>query len=85
MITNDGRHLVVRGEFLVFLILYSLYEQGTLRGMDQHVNIVVEECYERVYKADSSVAFVPLGLYLVRGDNVYVPLFLNPFHLTNKQ
>ena len=38
--------------------------------MDQFINIVIEECYERVYKIDRSVTFVPLGLYLVRGDNV---------------
>lgn len=42
---------------------------GTLRGFDQAINLVLEDCHERVYSG-TGVERVPLGLYLVRGDNV---------------
>ncbi len=42
---------------------------GILRSFDQFSNIVLEECVERVV-VDSSYADVPLGLYVVRGENV---------------
>jgi U6 snRNA-associated Sm-like protein LSm8 len=45
---------------------------GSLRGFDQHLNLVLEACAERVYHSDSGVETVPLGLYVVRGDNVNV-------------
>ncbi|KAI9599218.1 hypothetical protein BDF19DRAFT_381706, partial [Syncephalis fuscata] len=43
---------------------------GILRGFDQTTNIIMERCYERVFSADEGVEVVPLGLYVVRGDNV---------------
>lgn len=48
-----------------------LHVQGFLRGADQVINIVLEECQERIY-SDSGVEQVPLGLFIVRGDNVAV-------------
>ena len=42
---------------------------GILRSFDQFSNIVLEECVERVV-VDSSYADVPLGLYVIRGENV---------------
>lgn len=44
--------------------------QGYLRGFDQTVNLIVDECHERVYSQSAGVEQVPLGLYIIRGDNV---------------
>ena len=44
---------------------------GTLRGVDQVTNIVLDKCHERVY-SEAGVEQVPLGLFIVRGDNVAV-------------
>ena len=46
--------------------------QGILRGYDQTVNLILDECHERVYNTDKGVDRVTLGLYIIRGDNVYV-------------
>ena len=43
---------------------------GTLRGFDQQTNLIVENCHERVYSTENGVEMAPLGLYVVRGDNV---------------
>jgi U6 snRNA-associated Sm-like protein LSm8 len=43
---------------------------GHLRGFDQQTNLIVENCHERVYSLESGVEMAPLGLYVVRGDNV---------------
>ena len=43
---------------------------GTLRGFDQAINIILEESHERVFSSTGCVEQVPLGLYIVRGDNV---------------
>ncbi|KAI3419658.1 U4/U6-U5 snRNP complex subunit lsm8 [Globodera pallida] len=45
---------------------------GLMKGFDQTVNVVLEDSHERVYSLDSGVAQIPLGLYIVRGDNVAV-------------
>jgi len=45
---------------------------GTLRGFDQVVNVILEDCRERVYSSESGVEEAPLGLYVIRGDNVCV-------------
>jgi U6 snRNA-associated Sm-like protein LSm8 len=42
---------------------------GTLRGFDQAVNLILDECHERVYKPDG-IESEALGLYVIRGDNV---------------
>ena len=42
---------------------------GTLRSFDQFANIVLEGAVERII-AGSSYSDIPLGLYIVRGENV---------------
>ncbi|KAJ1636136.1 U6 snRNA-associated Sm-like protein LSm8 [Pavlovales sp. CCMP2436] len=37
---------------------------GVLKGYDQKTNVILDESHERVQ--------VPLGLYIVRGDNIAV-------------
>ena len=44
--------------------------QGKLKGFDQTVNVILEGSHERVYSSTSGVEQVPLGLYIIRGDNV---------------
>ena len=43
---------------------------GVLKGLDQKLNVVLEDCKERVFSTDEGIEEVPLGLYIVRGDNV---------------
>ncbi|CAJ0579680.1 unnamed protein product, partial [Mesorhabditis spiculigera] len=43
---------------------------GLLKGFDQLVNIVLEDSHERVYSETQGVEKIPLGLYIIRGDNV---------------
>lgn len=45
---------------------------GVLRGYDQTNNLVLDDCHERVYSTQSGVEQLPMGLYLVRGDNVAI-------------
>lgn len=45
---------------------------GILRGFDQVTNIILERCHERIYSLAEGVEEVLLGLYIVRGDNLYV-------------
>lgn len=46
--------------------------KGTLLGFDQLANVILKECHERVYSTSAGVQLVPLGLYIIRGDNVAV-------------
>ena len=43
-----------------------------MRGFDQQTNVVLASCHERVYSGDAEtgVELIPLGLYVIRGDNV---------------
>jgi len=43
---------------------------GTLRGVDQVTNVILDECHERVYSMEAGVEQVVLGLYIIRGDNI---------------
>ncbi|EKX50868.1 hypothetical protein GUITHDRAFT_157257 [Guillardia theta CCMP2712] len=45
---------------------------GTLKGLDQKLNVILEECYERVFSKEAGVEQVTLGLYIVRGDNIAI-------------
>lgn len=45
---------------------------GLMKGFDQTINIILENSHERVYSETSGVSQIPLGLYIVRGDNVAV-------------
>ena len=50
-----------------------------MAGFDQKSNVVLSESKERVYSPDEGVEEIPLGLYLVKGDQMYVqpPYFLH--------
>ncbi|TMS38786.1 hypothetical protein L596_005431 [Steinernema carpocapsae] len=45
---------------------------GTMKGFDQTINIILEDSHERIYSEEEGIQQVPLGLYLIRGDNVAV-------------
>jgi len=45
---------------------------GYLRGFDQTVNLILDECHERIMSQNEAVQQVPLGLYIIRGDNVAI-------------
>ena len=42
---------------------------GTLRSFDQFANIVLENAFERII-VGANYSDIPLGLYIVRGENV---------------
>ena len=44
--------------------------EGKLAGSDQVQNLVLDDATERLYSTDEEVEMVPLGLYVIRGDNV---------------
>ena len=48
--------------------------QGKLAGFDQRSDVVLSESVERIYSMDEGVEEVPLGLYLVKGDQMCVLL-----------
>ena len=48
------------------------YSQGTMKGFDQTINLILDESHERVFNSESGVEQVVLGLYIIRGDNVLV-------------
>jgi len=45
---------------------------GTLKGFDQTINLILDDSQERVYSVDHGIEIVPLGLYIIRGDNVAI-------------
>lgn len=45
---------------------------GNLRGFDQTTNLILDECHERIFSPDEGVQQEVLGLYIIRGDNMYV-------------
>ena len=59
---------------LVFQIfrngLAILTMQGKLKGFDVRTNLILADSVEREYSADAGVEMVPLGLYMIKGDNV---------------
>lgn len=44
--------------------------QGTLKAFDLRSNVVLSDCVEREFSAEEGVEMVPLGLYMIKGDNV---------------
>lgn len=56
----------------------QLCVQGTLKGFDQTINLILDESHERVFSSSQGVEQVVLGLYIVRGDNVWVTHDLSP-------
>nr|CUU98765.1 hypothetical transcript [Hymenolepis microstoma] len=45
---------------------------GTLKGFDNVTNLIVNDSHERVFSPDRGVEKVPLGLSIIRGQNVAV-------------
>ncbi|KAL5964893.1 U6 snRNA-associated Sm-like protein LSm8 [Taenia solium] len=45
---------------------------GTLKGFDNVINLIVNDSHERVFSPDRGVERVPLGLSIIRGQNVAV-------------
>jgi len=45
---------------------------GTLKGFDQTINIILDDSHERVYSGSQGIEQIPLGLHLIRGDNIAV-------------
>lgn len=43
---------------------------GTLLGHDQVQNLILTDAHERIYSEDADVEELPLGLYVIRGDNL---------------
>ena len=43
---------------------------GNLRGYDQSTNLILEDSVERIYSEGEPLEQVPLGLYIIRGDNI---------------
>lgn len=48
--------------------------QGMLKGTDVHTNIILSNAVERLFSVDEGVEMVPLGLYLIRGENMFVSI-----------
>ena len=46
--------------------------QGTLKGFDQSLNVILQHSTERVFSSTQGVEEVELGTYIVRGDNMWV-------------
>ncbi|CAM9955543.1 unnamed protein product, partial [Choristocarpus tenellus] len=47
--------------------------QGHLKGYDHTINLILEQCHERIFSPTAGCEQVPivlLGLYIVRGDNM---------------
>ena len=61
---------------LYLLLIFRLFEKGTLKGFDQTVNIILDDSHERVYSVNQGVEQVVLGLYIIRGDNMYEITFI---------
>lgn len=45
---------------------------GNLRGYDAMGSLVLSDCIERIFALDAGVEETPLGVYIVRGDSMYV-------------
>lgn len=71
IITSDGRNFIVSAlSASVLASSFRLCFQGTLKGFDQTINIILDESHERVYSSTTGIEQVPLGLHIIRGDNV---------------
>jgi len=45
---------------------------GILKSFDQSINMIIKDCFEKVYSKDEGVKFASMGLYMIRGDNVMI-------------
>lgn len=71
VITSDGRVILVRNclKSVKPLGIKIIKLQGTLKGFDQTINLVLDDSIERVFTING-VEQVNLGVYIIRGDNV---------------
>ncbi|RQM20771.1 hypothetical protein B5M09_003376 [Aphanomyces astaci] len=51
---------------------------GVLKGYDQCINVILDNSFERVYSMSDDVQIENLGLFIVRGDNMY--MLVHVFH-----
>ena len=49
---------------------FVVLKKGHLKGYDHLVNVILEHSHERVFSEDSEMVENPLGLYIIRGDNM---------------
>ncbi|CDZ96292.1 Small Nuclear ribonucleoprotein splicing factor [Phaffia rhodozyma] len=63
-------------------VLVLLYDgrliSGNFKGHDPHTNIILSNSVERLFSTDEPVELVPLGLYMIRGDNIALIAELDP-------
>ena len=52
---------------IILLTTDSRFLKGILKGTDQTLNLILQNCQERIFNPYSELE---LGLYLVRGDTV---------------
>ena len=45
---------------------------GMLRGVDDAINVIVEDAVERVYSMDKDVEEINSGIMIIRGDDIAV-------------
>ena len=45
---------------------------GTLKGIDQMSNIILQDSHERHYYENKSCQIIILGLYIIRGQNIAI-------------
>ncbi|WRT65542.1 uncharacterized protein IL334_002487 [Kwoniella shivajii] len=58
-------------DHLVQVILYDgRIIVGKLKGFDPRTNLIMADCVEREYSTEAGVEMIPLGLYMIKGDNV---------------
>lgn len=62
--------LHIQNQNIYYLLFIAFFFQGTLKGFDQTINLILDESHERVFSSSQGVEQVVLGLYIVRGDNV---------------
>lgn len=43
-----------------------------MKGFDQTTNLILTQSHERVFSIERPVSVVQLGLYIIRGDSMYV-------------
>jgi U6 snRNA-associated Sm-like protein LSm8 len=45
---------------------------GVLKSFDQSMNIILNNCCEKIYSLDEGISFQKIGLYMIRGDMVMI-------------
>lgn len=58
----------------ISLLSAAAGSQGVMAGYDQKSNVVLSDSKERVYSVEDGVEEIPLGLYLVKGDQMCASL-----------